>query len=1192
MAHINFYLLRIRRYCLRYSLYCSRRPRLNRIIKILSIIIIGFLFMTLINGVLFSSVLFLQENNNEPDYDLDTRPYYKTIEMKKRFDDSGNYLIVQNFVQYQTNLTKNADLIALNLHTDIEHLHLLLQHAKVWDGPISLSLYVKGARGSDDIDYASIWLRCNRRSFKVLNIHLVISAKAYKSSISNQHNSHSVKYAVNCQHITYANHTDETDSTPYPSNLLRNIARIGNTVPSVKYILTLDIDVFPSADLFHHLVSFYTKKTNINEILNRTLYVIPAFEIHTDTIKRSIALPQNKRELILLWNDEQIQPFQKDICLSCQSLTNYNAWKEETKSDEILPIFRPHYSQPWKPFYIGPKDVPMFDSRFKAHAHARISQCCESFMAGYDYAVLNNVYLYRLGFIDKSQLPNTKLIEDDTSLLLFQQFQEDLLKHMQGRLTVSSINTDDENDPIILKSPVSIKNRLRNFFGIPKPIDNEDCSWPTNTLLCAIVFLEDAVNYRSIVHKVTKNYLLVYRWFSSSIIQKLHHFALTINLCLALFERPSSFSITSDVSKNTDRIVFPYSLLMIIEGLTLIWFLAYICTKIACLGIKHARKRFWIIAFFIVTIYSLCEWFVMIAVRLRRIFRPLFMIESSQLMKKALKAVQKDLLTIIACVSMALGHILFFAIIAMFLFPRSETVKNSQGNTYFSSLHDSVFQLLVLYSTANNPDVMMPAYSDNRFNVLFFLVFVIIGIYWIQNIITAVVYRAFRGYFLNSIINSQLRRRLAIRASFEVLQKQILNGVSNENTKPVPISVVQIIVNSASMSKWHSDRINQRLFELNCETDIIDLEQYSKIMELLDVNPKLITEIEFKTLSESLIDRFKGVGRSKIFDSIGTLFALLSVLLVTIEISNRHLNSDYKELVAHSLLISFVNFSLMIYFAFEIIMKAWSFGPDKFFRSSSANILEAAVAFTCLILQIIHMAIHGSPVISENDLNMTEKQIPFLTLWEAIKICNMLFIYRLVRFLPASKNIQIVVGTVIDEIRNGGAFFGVLFSFYYAYSILGMELFRGTIDNLYIRHSQRNKSDCGTYEQLEYWPNNFNDFFSSIVTLYNIMIVNQWFVFVNGFRSATNSRWSELYFIFWYLFVTTLGLNICLALSGDIHDAKKKRANEHEELIVSNMFDIYRSQLNEPPPEVITQQLNAHPYINFRENLCERINIE
>ncbi len=62
-----------------------------------------------------------------------------------------------------------------------------------------------------------------------------------------------------------------------------------------------------------------------------------------------------------------------------------------------------------------------------------------------------------------------------------------------------------------------------------------------------------------------------------------------------------------------------------------------------------------------------------------------------------------------------------------------------------------------------------------------------------------------------------------------------------------------------------------------------------------------------------------------------------------------------------------------------------------------------------------------------SDMNLTQKQIPFLSLWESMKACNMLFIYRLVRFLPASKNIQIIVGTVIDEIRNGGAFFGVLF---------------------------------------------------------------------------------------------------------------------------------------------------------------------
>jgi hypothetical protein len=39
----------------------------------------------------------------------------------------------------------------------------------------------------------------------------------------------------------------------------------------------------------------------------------------------------------------------------------------------------------------------------------------------------------------------------------------------------------------------------------------------------------------------------------------------------------------------------------------------------------------------------------------------------------------------------------------------------------------------------------------------------------------------------------------------------------------------------------------------------------------------------------------------------------------------------------------------MIYFVLEIIMKAWAFGSDKYFRSSSANILEATVAFTCFV---------------------------------------------------------------------------------------------------------------------------------------------------------------------------------------------------------------------------------------------------
>ena len=46
----------------------------------------------------------------------------------------------------------------------------------------------------------------------------------------------------------------------------------------------------------------------------------------------------------------------------------------------------------------------------------------------------------------------------------------------------------------------------------------------------------------------------------------------------------------------------------------------------------------------------------------------------------------------------------------------------------------------------------------------------------------------------------------------------------------------------------------------------------------------LSQEVELVTLGQTLVDRFKAVGRSKVFDMIGTVFALLSVVLVTVSL--------------------------------------------------------------------------------------------------------------------------------------------------------------------------------------------------------------------------------------------------------------------------------------------------------------------
>ncbi|XP_023381424.1 two pore calcium channel protein 2-like [Pteropus vampyrus] len=103
---------------------------------------------------------------------------------------------------------------------------------------------------------------------------------------------------------------------------------------------------------------------------------------------------------------------------------------------------------------------------------------------------------------------------------------------------------------------------------------------------------------------------------------------------------------------------------------------------------------------------------------------------------------------------------------------------------------------------------------------------------------------------------------------------------------------------------------------------------------------------------------------------------------------------------------------------------------------------------------------------------------------------------------------------------------------YYVFAIIGITLFRGVIVAPPGNGSlapDNGSAPCGSYEQLEYWANNFDDFAAALVTLWNVMVVNNWQVFLDAYRRYAGP-WSKIYFVLWWLVSSVVWVNLFLAL--------------------------------------------------------------
>ncbi|XP_043561287.1 two pore calcium channel protein 2 isoform X1 [Chiloscyllium plagiosum] len=707
----------------------------------------------------------------------------------------------------------------------------------------------------------------------------------------------------------------------------------------------------------------------------------------------------------------------------------------------------------------------------------------------------------------------------------------------------------------------------------------------------AAVFIEDAIQYRTINHRVDSQSLRLYRWYYSEACQWVLSTAIFVVLALAFFEKPSSLSVTSDLRLRHVLWEPPCGLTEGIEVFCLVLFIIDVVIKSYLIGWKEFQKSKWLIAYALVLAASIVDWTVTLClfceekVRIRRLLRPFFLLQNSSLMKKAFKCLQQTIPQITSVMLLLALHLLLFTMIAMLLFTRVQTAEDDQEwKTYFRNLPESLTSLLVLLTTANNPDVMIPAYSLNRAYSLFFITFSLIGTYLLMNLLTAIIYNQFRGYLLSSIQTSLIRRCLGIRGAFEVLccESPSKAGRRGSIRMTVSTNTVLQVLQKVKMSSAHKQEMIKQVkaFTHNCVT----AEQFRALFD--ELHKETMREYPPKPVYRSVfLQKLQTLFSHRFVDYFGNL--MVAVHLICIFVTLVH-DAETPISERDGFFSGIVNGSFSLYYLLEMAVKIFALGI-KGYCSYKSNLFDGLLTIILLILQLSSLVQYGWPRPGWNPVLHG-----LLSLWETVRLANMLVVFRFLRLISSIKLMALVANSLFDLIKNLRAFAGILVVAYYIFAIAGVAFFKDKIPapqnstnaSLNASISPENMTQqCGTYEQLGYWPNNFNDFAAALVTLWDLMVVNNWQVFLDVF-SRYASPWSKLYFVAWWLVSSVIWVNLFVALILENFIHKWDRTyhpsfSDQESEYQMSVQDMFRDDLEEPTEEDLLERLRQHPHLHL-----------
>lgn len=360
---------------------CLRRLQID---KILAILVILLIFLQIVHFYSLSdletrAVLVKNADRITSHEDSTIADVIRQVKESHVIDGSGSYFVIRNLITPENppvssiKFKQQGD-ITLVTHCTANHLSDLVDLTRQWNGTISVSVFTYDQDLPFAIRSIVYFHKCISKIRKNVYMHLVfpIDRKLGISDIEQI----SVD-SINCDQSfdDIKSKTRNFDNyavsgIEYPHNLLRNLA-IRATVTG--YVFVVDIDMIPSSNLHEDFSKFIQTQKQLPssnvQVTDKVAFVVPSFEAN-----KSVEIPGTKAELLAEIKQNNIRPFYVEACQRCQKQTKYSDWKDLVDIGILDIGYTVQWKDPWEPFFITDRDLPLYDERFKQYGFNRISQ--------------------------------------------------------------------------------------------------------------------------------------------------------------------------------------------------------------------------------------------------------------------------------------------------------------------------------------------------------------------------------------------------------------------------------------------------------------------------------------------------------------------------------------------------------------------------------------------------------------------------------------------------------------------------------------------------------------------------------------------------------------------------------------------------------------------------------------------------